>query len=609
MVKLDNEGSNKPRWKIIQEKYKSVSGEKQSNKVNEQSENKNKLQIQGKHKEIAPWKLKLQKEQERTKRKQEQQAKRKEEQAKRKEEEAKRKEERAKRKQEQQAMRKEEQEQKAKRKEQENLPVNEAKKCITITKTNKERIFKSNIKIGIVITTHGFNGIYARQCLECFMREIPPNYFIVLYINESSDPITLELQHTHSRHNVHIVYVENQEEGGGLTGTWNNGVKLCLQNECDVVIISNDDVVFDGCINNIIWQCYLEKDALKYFGPISNKPGPKDSKINQCQYGMYPQLCDSRIAVCDDNYCYLNGFFMVFSREVLLLNMFDETYFFDPSNPFNYNEVEWFERFKQKGGIGVIVPQTFIYHYKLSTWRNNEQNDVCIYTVNTGLYDGMNLYLQKQPIDTLYYTDSFFLMYKCIQKGLIPFYVDTQIKESKLAQRLIKTNPSAYVPHHYAMSIYVDANITLKHPINISYQRMMNLVNELKNDNDSALYCFRHPTRRSVFEEARLCLKIKLISNENLNKMYNLYHVDNFKDDVGLTETNCLIRKHAPLVRFHEDWNKCITICRRDQLSFDYLLFKHNISYNRRSNVTKKSFLDKKITHINKKARLHESYH
>ena len=54
MVKLDNEGSNKPRWKIIQEKYKSVSGEKQSNKVNEQSENKNKLQIQGKHKEIAP---------------------------------------------------------------------------------------------------------------------------------------------------------------------------------------------------------------------------------------------------------------------------------------------------------------------------------------------------------------------------------------------------------------------------------------------------------------------------------------------------------------------------------------------------------------------------
>ena len=198
---------------------------------------------------------------------------------------------------------------------------------------------------------------------------------------------------------------------------------------------------------------------------------------------------------------------MVFSQQVLLKNMFDETYYFDPSNPFNYNEVEWFERFKQKGGVGVIVPQTFIYHYKLSTWRNNTLNDLCIYTVNTGLYDGMNIYLQKQPIETLYYTDSFRLIYKCIQKGLIPFYVDTQIKESKLAQRLIKTNPSEYVPHHYTMSIYVDANIELKKPINKSYKVMMDLVNELKKDDTLDLICFVHPRRRGVLEEAA-CVSI-----------------------------------------------------------------------------------------------------
>ena len=150
----------------------------------------------------------------------------------------------------------------------------------------------------------------------------------------------------------------------------------------------------------------------------------------------------------------------------------------------------------------MIVPQTFIYHYKLSTWRNNTLNDLCIYTVNTGLYDGMNIYLQKQPIDTLYYTDSFRLIYKCIQKGLIPFYVDTQIKESKLAQRLIKTNPSEYVPHHYTMSIYVDGNITLKKPINKSFKVMMDLVNELKKDETYVMTCFRHPRRRGVLEEA-----------------------------------------------------------------------------------------------------------
>ena len=164
---------------------------------------------------------------------------------------------------------------------------------------------------------------------------------------------------------------------------------------------------------------------------------------------MFPEERKSCLATYKGKLWNINGFFMVFSKYVLLKNKFNESYYFNPKKPFSGNEVEWFNRFKAIGGKSVIVPQTFIYHYKLSTWRNNKLNNLCIYTVNTGLYDGMNIYLQKQPIDTLYYTDSFLLIYKCIQKGLIPFYVDTQIKESKLAQRLIKTNPSEYVPVSY----------------------------------------------------------------------------------------------------------------------------------------------------------------
>ena len=291
---------------------------------------------------------------------------------------------------------------------------------------------------------------------------MPANYFIVLYINESSDPITLELQNTHTRDNVHIVYVENQKEGGGLTGTWNKGIDLCLQQRCDVVVVSNDDIVFDACINNIIWQCHQEKDALKYFGPISNNPGPKDCKVNQCQYGIRPETADPRPALYKNNPCNINGFFMVFSQKVLLKNMFDETHYFDPRKPFKCNDLEWFNRFKALGGKAVIVPQTFIYHYRLASWRNNQQNDLCIYTVNTGLYDGMMINLNKRSTDTLYFTDSFRLMYNCVKKGLIPFYVDTRDKETKLAQRLIKTNPSEYLPHHYTMSIYVDVTYNLK---------------------------------------------------------------------------------------------------------------------------------------------------
>ena len=48
-------------------------------------------------------------------------------------------------------------------------------------------------KIGVVITTHGFNGVYARQCIECYQRVVP-DAFVVLYVNESSDPKTLSIE-------------------------------------------------------------------------------------------------------------------------------------------------------------------------------------------------------------------------------------------------------------------------------------------------------------------------------------------------------------------------------------------------------------------------------
>ena len=40
------------------------------------------------------------------------------------------------------------------------------------------------------------------------------------------------------------------------------------------------------------------------------------------------------------------------------------------------------------------------------------------------------------------------MLYLSIQKGLLPFYVDTKEKDKKLIQRLIKTNIE-YLPHKY----------------------------------------------------------------------------------------------------------------------------------------------------------------
>ena len=76
-------------------------------------------------------------------------------------------------------------------------------------------------KVGVVITTHGNNGVYARQCIECYRRFVP-DAFVVLYVNESSDPKTLSIQADYP--SIEYVYVSNQKKDGGLTGTWNRGI-------------------------------------------------------------------------------------------------------------------------------------------------------------------------------------------------------------------------------------------------------------------------------------------------------------------------------------------------------------------------------------------------
>lgn len=57
-----------------------------------------------------------------------------------------------------------------------------------------------------------------------------------------------------------------------------------------------------------------------------------------------------------------------------------------------------------------------------------------------------------------------------------------------------------------------------------------------------------------------------------------MYKRDKFKDDVGLSETALLIRKHKCIIPFNEEWTKYIKMCIRDQISFNYLLWKFNVA-------------------------------
>ena len=437
----------------------------------------------------------------------------------------------------------------------------------------------------------------SQRIIECYYKTTP-NAYIVVYVNESEDPITLNIKDTFP--NIEYIYINNQNKNGGLTGTWNQGIDKCFENNCNIIILSNDDILFDNSIKHIVNEAYNNYDKKLFFGPLTNNPGP--SEINKIlQYSLESKNSNFYEAKINSKYKNINGFFMVFSDYVLKLNKFNDKFYFNPKFKFGGNEVEWFERFLNKKGKPIIVPKTFIYHYKLKSWRNNNVlNDTCIFTINFGNYEKSNLYLTKKDVDTLYFTDDLNfnknkIIHKCIKNGIIPFYINCKrIKvnnwwtKEKQMQRIIKVNPQNYLPHNYTKSFYVDGNLKIHNKL-----KKKDIENYLDKYD---LVVQKHPIRTNIKDEQLIIIKEKLDTIKNIlfiNKNFD----SNFNDDIGLSETCFLIRNHKTLNNFNKDLEKMIKISIRDQTSFDYLLWKHKINFKRI--IIKDNFPITKLSHSN----------
>lgn len=429
--------------------------------------------------------------------------------------------------------------------------------------------------VGIIITTYGYNYIFAKQTLLSFQRHLPSSH-IVLYINGTTDS-RLQNIRNECTGSVDVVLSTTPFEGG-LTWTWNDGIQRCIEKGCSTLILSNDDVIVTRSVHHIVQECERRAEDLVYFGPLTNEPGNAN---NRDQKGLSP--IDKAPYICrhDGKIANINGFFMAFSTLTLYKNRLDETHFFDPKYPFERNEVEWFHRFMKLGGVPIVVPRTFIYHYKLKSWRPGiVYKDTCVYTVNIGGYEGNRILLSEKhitsSIDLLYFTDQEDLIYPCLQKGILPFLIlpeEFGVTTSKILQRTIKTSPHLFLPPQYTISIYVDGNLEMQ--VNNLHEYPLNKLTEYD------LICFAHPRKppqKSVLYELEVIVKGKLATREQIMNVLSEFTEENYNpEEQNLTETNMLIRKHHHITAFSEDWTRMIHKCQRDQASFDFLRWKHRV--------------------------------
>lgn len=442
--------------------------------------------------------------------------------------------------------------------------------------------------VGVVVATCGNNGVFVRQCIDslyCHIHEELYDLHVVLYISECGDDLTLRMDTLFPR--LRVVYVPDQNAQGDRTRAWNSGIHWLLrERRVDMVILSNDDVFVDSSLSHLLSECeacQTRKSAIEYFGPVTNDPGP--ALCNQWQQSTQPLDGPPKRA----RNMNLSGFFMALPRWVIEQSMFDARHAFDPSLSSEENEVAWFERAiaPHSHARSVVVPRAFVYHRKLRSWGSRPPlSRACVYTVNTGGYEASVLLDEShdnQDIPVYYFTDSERMVYEAAKKGLIPMRIyNPDGIPPKSIQRRIKAVPHAYLPHDEHVSVYVDGNC---------YFKPGSLVAALDafERSHADIMCWAHPDRSSIRTEAPVVVQLGLETESNVTRVLAHARMRGFSREVDhvLTETNVLIRRHKAMIMASEEWARCIELCKRDQLSFDYVIHAHGVRVARRPFATK----------------------
>lgn len=215
------------------------------------------------------------------------------------------------------------------------------------------------MKVGIVTVTHQSDEL-RKNGLELVTRLIDSlsclkyEYECIVVDNASTHPIRIS--------GINIIRVDDQLTYG-LTGAWELGLQKLIELECDICIISNDDVYYNETINDFIEQITKHPDNLiSIYGPVSN------GILSGIQFANKPNNIITELTNNHGNM--VNGFMFAFTKEFYLKFKKSNGDLFDKENcPWGGNEEEFQKRIWAQGGKSFVIGQAWIAHDKIRGWK------------------------------------------------------------------------------------------------------------------------------------------------------------------------------------------------------------------------------------------------
>ena len=192
-----------------------------------------------------------------------------------------------------------------------------------------------------------------------------------------------------------------------------------------------------------------------------------------------------------------------------------------------------------------------------------------IYTAITGNYDKL-----KEPkvvtegFDYVCFTDNVKL--KSPVWKILPITNPEGLDNTRLARKIkILCNS---ILKEYDLSIWIDGSVLIDCDLN-------NFIDVNYHGEDIVVPS--NPYRSCVYEEADECIKLKKDSQDIIKKQMEDYKSEGYPEENGLVGTRLMIRNHRSkkVEEFMNSWwNEVNLKSKRDQLSFNFVLWKHPLS-------------------------------
>ncbi len=194
-----------------------------------------------------------------------------------------------------------------------------------------------------------------------------------------------------------------------------------------------------------------------------------------------------------------------------------------------------------------------------------------VYSCLTGGYDDVPVYKYIAPgWDYILFTDDADL----IKSGSFAHWTVRPLQFNKLTNvknaRWHKINAHKLFPD-YDYSLWLDSNIC------INDSGLFDLVDNLIK-NKTLVAVPNHPERLCVYKEAEIIKMHKIDAQNIVDQEIKILQDDNYPRNKGLSETGILLRRHNNIKSALDLWWYMVEkYSKRDQLSFNYALWKNNI--------------------------------